>query len=110
MNDSLGCGSVHIHLGQSSEPLRLFQLNWQNGGDHKINGKFCDWTDKENFISGFARFLGKSSKRYFHSEQRLEQTLQLTIRCKAGGNQASLVLQQLLGFLFLLKSHYEKCQ
>lgn len=44
------------------------------------------------------------------SGKRLKQTLQLTIRCKAGGNQASLLLELVLGFHFLCRSHCGKCQ
>lgn len=50
--------------------------------------------------------MGKNSD----SGKRFKQTLQLTIRCKAGGNQASLVLELVLGFLFLFRSHCGKCQ
>lgn len=46
--------------------------------------------------------MGKNSD----SGKRFKQTLQLTIRCKAGGKQASLVLE----LLFVLQSHCGKCQ
>lgn len=40
-------------------------------------------------------------QRYSDTRKRFKQILQLTVRCKAGGNEASLVLELLLGFLFL---------
>lgn len=50
--------------------------------------------------------MGKNSD----SLKRFKQTLQLSVRCKAGGNQASLVLELLLGFLSLFESLCGKCQ
>lgn len=72
-----------------------------------------------SFVSGQTRrtllvdLLGSCEdtwERYSESGKRLKQTLWLTIICKVGGNQTSLVQESLLAFLSLFKPHHKKYQ
>lgn len=103
MDNQLGCVSVHPLRWSTSSKTVSIKLS--NGEVSKGNGKFCDWADKE-FTRGFLRFLCRYMGKNSDSGKRLKQTLQLTIRCKAGEKQASLVLE----LLFVLQSHCGKCR
>lgn len=57
---------------------------------------------KRTFLVGFLSSHEDTWGRILRVEKKFKQTLQLTVRCKVGGIQASLFLEALLVFLFSL--------
>lgn len=64
--------------------------------------------DREDFTGGFVRILLGVWERQSDGGKCL-QTLQLSMMCKAGGNQESLVLEQLIVFRFCFSVSFWKC-
>lgn len=100
---------LSIHLGQHLLNPSQFQLNWQKGEVTEINSKCCEGKilGQTGRTGGFVRILLGVWERQSDGGKCL-QTLQLSTTCKVGGNQESLVLEQLFVFRFCFSVSFWK--